>query len=232
MECAGIVADLHVAALGYRFAISCRNQRHGETRRGLRHRQGCRAGTGLGFDHLGARLLDTRGQRLDLLVAQLDPGNTRKQRQNGDAAVAADDVDVDLAGALANRLGDEGIRANHIQRGYAEDLARVVDASRIEHLGRDRHGRIDRVGHDRETGFGTGPCAGSDQVLDDAGIDVEQVVTRHPGLTRYAGRDHDDIGILHRRFDVVADKAPDTDVGRNVAQVDGNSRGKRRDVVE
>jgi hypothetical protein len=107
-----------------------------------------------------------------------------------------------------------------------------VHAGRLQHFGGDRHGRINGIGNDRKTGPGAGFGAGTDQFLDDTRVHVEQVVARHAWLARHAGRDHHDIGILHRGLDVVTDVAGDTDVGRDMAQVDRDPGGERRHVVK
>eukprot|EP00962_Isochrysis_galbana_P037424 scaffold13082_cov80-Isochrysis_galbana.AAC.1 len=107
------------------------------------------------------------------------PRHLRQQRQDGDARVPADDWHVDVLWTLAELLGQEGVCAAHVQSGDAHDLVLVVDAGLLEHLGRDRHRRVDRVRDDRQHGVGAELGAALHQ----------QVVARHAGLARDAGRD-------------------------------------------
>lgn len=87
--CGGRHVRSHVRALDHvRVAVQRTHQRQGEPGASVGHRQRGRTGAGLGLDHLGAGLLDALGQRLDLVIGELDGRlHVRQQRDDGDTCV-------------------------------------------------------------------------------------------------------------------------------------------------
>ncbi|KAG5462559.1 MAG: LOW QUALITY PROTEIN: hypothetical protein BJ554DRAFT_4647, partial [Olpidium bornovanus] len=121
----------------------------------------------------------------------------RKERDDGRAAVAADNGDTRPEGGGV-RLVDEARRAHDVKGGDAEETARVVDAALLEHFGADRHGGVDGVRDDEQLRFRAVPGDGVGEAGDNPGVGVEQVVARHPGLARHARWHDHDLGALER----------------------------------
>jgi len=72
-----------------------------------------------------------------------------------------------------------------------------------------------------------------DQALDDAGVDLEQVVTRHAGLARDAGGDDDDVGAGEGVLQAVVfgEETVDLGDGGDVGEISGDA-GRVDDIVE
>ena len=151
---------------------------------GIRHGEGGRAETVLGLDNLVTAELDAVDQGVVLVIRDGDSrGDLAEERDNGLARVAANDGDGQLLGVgLAGDLGDEGLGADDVQRGDTEEALGVEDALSLEDLGRDGDGRVDGVGNDEDEGIGSDLGGNLDEALDDAGVDVEEIVTGHTGL--------------------------------------------------
>jgi hypothetical protein len=108
--------------------------------------------------------------------------------------VATDDGDLGLGGVLlAGELLGEGLGADNVEGGDTEETAGVEDAGGLEDLSGDGDGGVDGVGDDADEGLGAELGNALDQVADDAGVDLEQVVTGHAGLAGNAGGDNDDV---------------------------------------
>jgi hypothetical protein len=74
---------------------------------------------------------------------------------------------------------------------------------------------------------------GGGQVANDARVDVEEVVARHPGLPRDARGDQDDVRAVERRAELrIADEAVDARGAFDVRDVRGDALRERRDVEE
>ena len=94
----------------------------------------------------------------------------------------------------------------------------------LEYLRHDGHGRVDRVGDDEDVGIRTVPSvdwirsasassifdgicdslgAGSGQITNNAGVRVEEIVTRHARLAWNSGRDDDNLAILKSGLDAL-----------------------------
>jgi hypothetical protein len=83
---------------------------------------------------------------------------------------------------LAGDLRDEGLGTDDIERGDAEKLLGVELASLLEDLGGDRNSAVDGVGDDEDEGLRGSLGDSLDQALDDAGVDLEKIVTGHTRL--------------------------------------------------
>lgn len=84
-------------------------------------------------------------------------------------------------GQTGELLG-ESLSANDVQGGDTEQALGVEDASGLENLGGNGDSRVDGVGDDQREGLGAELGDTLDQVADNAGIDLEEVVTGHAGL--------------------------------------------------
>ena len=82
---------------------------------------------GLGRHHFGPSVLRARRQGLQLRAQVLDGRRLREQRQDRHPGVAADDGDLDAGDVLSRGPGVEGAGADDVERGDAEEAARVVD---------------------------------------------------------------------------------------------------------
>ena len=102
----------------------------------------------------------------------------------------------------------------------------------LQHLGGDRHRRVDRVGDDVEQRARARVRARRDEVAHDPGVDLEQVVARHARLARHAGRDDDDVAPLEGVVELVGSRVSrDGGLGVDVGEVGGDARGAG-DIVE
>ena len=114
---------------------------------------------------------------VQLRVRKTEKRNDRLSR------VTSDDRDGELGGiALARDRGDEGLSADDVQGGDAEQSLGIEGAGGFEHLGCNRDGGVDRVGDDEYVGFRSVLGHALDEISDDAGVDLEQVVAGHAGL--------------------------------------------------
>jgi hypothetical protein len=97
--------------------------------------------------------------------------------------VTTDDGDGGLAGVgLASDLGNEGLCADNIECGDTEQLLGVELAGGLEDLGGDGNSAVDGVGDDEDKGVGAVFGNTLHEVSDNAGVDLEQVVTGHARL--------------------------------------------------
>mmetsp|Transcript_61989 Transcript_61989/g.85515 ORF Transcript_61989/g.85515 Transcript_61989/m.85515 type:complete len:323 (-) Transcript_61989:3-971(-) len=212
--------------------------RHALLAREAGHDAVCELGTGEGHGERGGaaaglRLHDLVAAEHDavregvaLLVGEADGRlGLRQEGHDGRARVAANHRHLDLRGVVALGATHEGLCAAHIQGGNAEELLGVVHALRLQHLGSDRHRGVDGVRDDQDGRIGAGLGAARDQVLHDAGVDVEQVVARHAGLARHAGRDHHNIAAVQSLGQLITREARARRVGGDVGEVRGNAGG-------
>lgn len=111
-------------------------------------------------------------------------GDLAEQGNDGLAGVTTDDGDGSLGGiGQTGELLGEGLGTNDIQSGDTEEALGVEDTGGLEDLGGNGDGRVDGVGDDQDEGLGGELGDTLDQVTDNAGIDLEEVVTGHAGLT-------------------------------------------------
>ena len=106
-----------------------------------------------------------------------------KQGNDGLPGVTSDNGDHRLGGIrLTREFGHKSLGPDHVKCGDAKDTLGVEDARLLEDLGSDRDGGVDWIGDDEKHGLGTKFSTACGEILDDPGIDVEEVVTRHAGL--------------------------------------------------
>jgi hypothetical protein len=88
-----------------------------------------------------------------------------------------------LAGvALTGDLSNKGLGADNIESGDTEKLLGVELAGGLEDLGGDGDGAVDGVGDDEDKGIRAVFGDTLHEVSDNAGVDLEQVVTGHTRL--------------------------------------------------
>lgn len=130
---------------------------------------------------------------------------------------------------MTGELLGEGLGTDDVQSGDTEETARIEDASGLEDLGGNGDGGVDRVGDDEDQCLGAVLGNALDQVADDAGVDLEQIVTGHAGLARNARRDDDDIGagesvlqavILGQEASELGHRGDVGEIGRDAGGVD------------
>lgn len=98
--------------------------------------------------------------------------------------MSTNDGDSQLVGLLLTSNGsDEGLGTDDVEGGNTEELLRVEDTGLFQDLGSDWDGRVDGVGDDEDVSLGGVLCDALDEALDNAGVDLEQVVTGHAGLS-------------------------------------------------
>ena len=221
------------ALVNFSLAGETAEARLGHPRGSVRHGERRRTRASLRLHNLGARVLDADGERLELFGGELGAGvGLGEEGEDGDARVAANDGNVDTVDVEALRLRDEGVGADHVEGGDAEDLLGVVDASLLVHLRCDGDGGVHGVGDDVEDGLGAVLSARLAQVLDDACVDGEEVVAGHAGLAGNARGDDDEVASLERVRELfLAGVALDGAGGVGVGQVRGDA-GSVRNVVK
>lgn len=97
--------------------------------------------------------------------------------------MTSDDRDGGLRRILcAGDVLDESLGTHDVKRGDAEQLLRVEFAVLGEDLGGDRDCGVDGVGDDEDVGFWAVVCYALDESLNDAGVDLEEVVAGHSWL--------------------------------------------------
>lgn len=110
-------------------------------------------------------------------------GSLAEEGDNSLARVTTNNRDLGLGGVLLARVFlDEGLGTDNVEGGHTEEAFRVKDASGFEHLSGNRDGRVDGVGDDQDEGLGGEFGNSLDEVADNAGVDLEQVITGHTRL--------------------------------------------------
>lgn len=156
----------------------------GEAEASVGHGEGGGSGTVLGLDDLVTTELDTVGEGVELVLGNVDSRlGLAEERDNGLARVATNDGDDGLGRVLlASDALDEGLGANNVEGGDTEELLGVEDAGLLEDLSGNGDGAVHGVGDDEDEGLGAVLGDTLDQALDDAGVDLEEVVTGHARL--------------------------------------------------
>lgn len=169
----------------------------------------------------------------------------REQRDDRLAGVTTDDRDDGLAWVtLAGDALHEGLGTHDIEGSDTEELLWVELAGLLEDLGGDRDGRVDWVGDDEDVGVRAGGGNALDEALDDAGVDLEEVVAGHAWLayvfttsaagfsggvmgwlTRDASRDDNDVGISEGLLHAIigGEVALNLSNGGDVGEIGGNA---------
>ena len=107
-------------------------------------------------------------------------GSLAEEGNNGLARVTTHNGDLGLGGVLLARVFlDEGLSADNVEGGHTEEALRVKDASGFEHLSGNRDGRVDGVGDDQNESLGGELGNALDEIADNAGVNLEQVITGH-----------------------------------------------------
>lgn len=97
--------------------------------------------------------------------------------------MATDDGDLHGGGVLlAGELLGEGLGTDNVEGGHTEEALGVKDASGFEDLSGNGDGGVDGVGDDEDEGLGAELGDALDEVPDDAGVDLEEVITSHTRL--------------------------------------------------
>lgn len=121
---------------------------------------------------------------IQLLRGDADAGlSLAEQRNDGLAGVTTNDGDVEVCGVLlASDLSNEGLGTDNIECGDTEKLLGVEDTSGLEDLGGDGNCGVDGVGDDKDVCLGAVLGNALNEALDNAGVDLEQIVTGHTRL--------------------------------------------------
>ena len=170
------VTVLDVGALHHvGLAVFSAKARIREERSGVRHGESRGALASLGGDDLGTSVLGALGERVDDVVGHRHRGRRlREEREDGDARVTANHGDVNLGRLQTVLLGVEGLGADDVEGGDAEELLGVVHALLLENLRGDGHGGVDGVGDHVDHGFGAVRGARLGEARDDARVDLEE----------------------------------------------------------
>mmetsp|Transcript_80394 Transcript_80394/g.209705 ORF Transcript_80394/g.209705 Transcript_80394/m.209705 type:complete len:252 (+) Transcript_80394:348-1103(+) len=216
---------LHEGALDH--TLLARQPSHdpvGKVGPGVGHREGGGAAACLGLHDLVAAEHDPVRQRVALRVGEgARRLRLRQQGHDGGAGVAADHGHLGGDGVAALGVGDEGPGAAHVQGGDAKELPGVVDALLLQHLRGDGDSGVHRVRDDQDARLGACLRDPRHQVLDDAGVDVEEIVARHAWFARDARGDHDDVAAVQGGLQLVASVAGALRVRADMRQVGGDA---------
>ena len=220
----GALNDVLLSALGKKDAL-------GHARGGVGHGEGGRAGTSLGLDDFGSRVLNTGGHGGRVRHGHGGSG-LRQERKDGSSGVSTDDRYVDVGDVQAALLGDKGVCADNIERGNTHDLPRVVASSLLHDLSGNRDSRVDWVGNDVDDGVRAVRSDALDKALDDTGVDVEEIVAGHARLSRNSSRDNDKVGTGQGGTERLRSLVRrDLARGIDVREIGGDSRGDVGQIV-
>ena len=199
-----------------RFTTQTAQASFSHARSGISHGERRGAGASLGFDDFGAGVLNAHGELISLFGGEVALRvRLAQKRQNRNASVATDDGNVDVVNVQPLGFCDERVRANDVERRDAENLLRIVASSLLEHLARDRDRGVHRVGDDVDQRVRARFGARDAQVANDAGVNREQIVSRHARLTRNARGNNHQIGTLERILQLIRSHES-TDLARRV----------------
>ena len=173
----------------------------GETETGVGHGEGSGTTALLGLNDLVTTELDaciqksvkldegklaklTVDESIKLVLWDVDGWlSLREERNDSLAGVTTNHWDLGLRGVLGTGDGlDEGLGTDDVEGGDTEELLCVKLASLLEDLGGNGDGAVDRVGDDEDEGLGAVRDNTLDQALDNASVDLEEVVTGHARL--------------------------------------------------
>lgn len=148
------------------------------------HGESSRTSTILSLNDLITTELDTVDQSIVTVSGDLEArSDLAEQRNNSLARVTTDNGDGGLGGVLkTGELLGEGLGTDNVQGGNTEQTLGVEDTGGLEDLGGDGDGRVDGVGDDQGESLGAEFGDTLDQIADNAGVDLEEVVTGHTGL--------------------------------------------------
>lgn len=210
-------------------ALSSSEDLLGETVSGVSHREGGGTKSLLSLDDLITAELDAVDEDIELVSWDLDSWlGLGEEWDDGLAGVAADDWD---GGGLwvggAGEGGDKGLGADDVEGGDTEEALWVEDALGLEDLSGDWDGGVHWVGDDEDEGVWCDVGDGLDEALDDAGVDVEEIITGHSWLAWNSGWDNNDIGILESELGSILlwQVAGDFSAGGDVGEISGNTWG-------
>lgn len=148
------------------------------------HGEGGGTSTILGLDDLVTTKLHTVDKSVVLVGRDVDSGlGGAEEGQDGLARVATNNGDGELLGlGLANNLGNKSLGTDNVQSSNTKEALGVKDLLGLEDLGGDGDGGVDGVGDDEDEGLGGNISNDLNEALDDAGVDVEEIVTGHARL--------------------------------------------------
>mmetsp|Transcript_131186 Transcript_131186/g.318704 ORF Transcript_131186/g.318704 Transcript_131186/m.318704 type:complete len:332 (+) Transcript_131186:322-1317(+) len=199
---------------------------------GVGHREGSRAATCLGLNDLITSKHDAVCQGVTLLCGEADCGlGLREKRNDGGPRMAANNRHLDLVDIVALCLGDKCACPAYVQGGDSKQLPGVVNSVLLEDLSCNGHGGVDRIGNDQDARLGADLCAACDQGLDDARIDVEEVVACHTRLAGHTCRDDDNLAPVKRLLELIAGEARALGVRGDVREVSCNPWRDRCHIV-
>mmetsp|Transcript_107308 Transcript_107308/g.218972 ORF Transcript_107308/g.218972 Transcript_107308/m.218972 type:complete len:222 (-) Transcript_107308:3-668(-) len=128
-------------------------------------------------------------------------------------------------------ISHEGLGTADVEGGHTEELLRVVDALLLQDLGGNGHCGVHRVRDDEDACIRAGLRTACDESLDNAGIDIEEVVASHAWLAGDTSGDHNHLATLQGRLEVVAYVAKAARVCVDVREVASHAWGEGRDIV-
>ena len=143
--------------------------------------------TSLGLNDLITTKLNAVDQGVVLVIRDGDRGRDLAEKgNNGLAGVSADDGDCEILGLrLASDTGNEGLSTDDVEGGDTEEALGVENVLGLENLGGDGHSRVDWVRDDQDEGLGGNLGSSLDETLNNAGVDVEEIITGHTRLAYY-----------------------------------------------
>lgn len=156
----------------------------GEAETGVSHGEGSGTSSILSLDNLITTELNTVYESIKLISWDKNSWlSLGEEWDDGLAGVATDNGDGGSGWvAGAGELGDEGLGADDVKGGDTEKALRVEDALGLEDLSGDWDGRVYWVGNDEDEGVWCDVGDDLDEALDDAGVDVEEVIAGHSWL--------------------------------------------------
>jgi hypothetical protein len=207
----------------------------GESETGESHGESSRASTVLGLDNLVTAELNTVDKSIVAVSGDLETGrDLAEQRNNGLAGVTTDDGDGGLGGVLqTGELLGESLGTNDVKGGDTEQTLGVENTGVLEDLGGNGDGGVDGVGDDQDESLGAILGDTLNEIADDAGVDLEEIITGHTGLAGNTGGDDNNIstgqGVLETI--ILGQEAGDFGNGGDVRKI-GSDTGSVDNIVQ
>lgn len=191
------------------------------------HREGGRARALLSLDNLVTTELDALDQVGVLVLWDGDLWlNQREQWDNGLAGMTANDWDGELLWVgVAGHLGNESLSSDNVEGGDTEELFWVEHIVLLQNLSSNWDSGVDWVGNDENECIWSILSNASNQVLDNASVNLEQIVSGHARLSWDTSWDDNNVGTSKRVLETIVlwKMASDLALSADMAQVGSNT---------
>lgn len=192
------------------------------------HGEGGRASSLFSLDDLVTAELDALDQVGVLVLWDRDLWlNQREQWNDGLAGMAANNWDSELLWvSVAGDFGDEGLGSDNVEGGDTKELLGVENIVLLQNLSGNWNSGVDWVGDDENERVWSILSNASNQVLDNASVNLEKIVSGHAWLSWDTSRNDNNVGTGERVLQTIVlwKMASNLALSADVAQVGSNTR--------